>query len=483
MKRARDETTKKLVGEELDYAIERVVEDGNVSGLRELLETYDDVTERVIKRGGLKALHYAAWHGYVDVAKLLIQYGANVNAVDNYDVSVLYCASHYSDSVPLTLELLCFGAKIDKYTLEDDNTGLLAPIEERLEKLRNGERRITNLCSNKENKFKWNLAFCLTLKYKVAAFKAYYSIRSFITYHGIFMASGYDLGDESIWKKEVHEEDESESDEGDESESSKKLVGEELDDAIYEVVQDGNVSGLRELLETYDDVTERDIDRDGMKALHIAARYGHIDVSKLLIEYGADVDRDENLHVASELGHVEIAKLLIQNGADVNAVDEYDYTSLHFAAAYGYVDVVKSLIQNGANVNAVDKDNKSVLYFASFDSGSAPIILELLCFGAKIDKKALEYDKTGLLVQIEERSEKLRNGERRITNLCSNEENKYKWNLAFCLTLKHKVAAFKAYYSIRSFITYHGIFMASGYDLGKKSIWTFKSVKDSQTDG
>jgi hypothetical protein len=219
MKRARDETTKKLEGEELNKAIKKVVVDGNVSGLRELLETYDDLTERVINRVGWKALHYAVRFRRIDHAKLLIQYGANVNAVNDWGSSVLYYASCYSTSVPLTLELLCLGAKIDKKALEDDETGLFVQIEVRLEKLRNGERRITNLCSNEENKYKWNLAFCLTLKYKVAAFKAYYSIRSFITYNGIFMAPGYDLGDESIWKKEVHEEDESESDEGDESES------------------------------------------------------------------------------------------------------------------------------------------------------------------------------------------------------------------------------------------------------------------------
>ena len=228
------------------------------------------------------------------------------------------------------------------------------------------------------------------------------------------MASGFDLGDESIWKKEVYEEDE--------SESSKKLVGKELDDAIYKVVLDGNVSGLRELLETYDDVTERGICSNGSKALHLAAWYRHVDVAKLLIQYGAEI-------------------------------------------------------------NAVDNWGHSVLCYASFYSKSVSLILELLCLGAKIDTKARRWDQTGLLVPIEERLEKLRNGERCITNLCSNEENKYKWNLAFCLTLKYKVAAFKAYYSIRSFITYHGIFMASGYDLGKKSIWTFKSVKDSQTDG
>jgi hypothetical protein len=205
-----DKTTKKLVGKELNDAIKNVMLNGNVSGLRELLETYDDVTERDMYHG-LKALHLAGECGDVDTAKLLIQYGANVNAVDNRGVSVLYYASFYCNygtfypckSVPLILELLCSGAKIDKKALQYDNSGLLVQIEERLEKLRNGERCITNLCSNEENKFKWNLAICLTLKAKVPAFRVYYKVCSFITYHGIFMASGYDLGKKSIWRKYV----------------------------------------------------------------------------------------------------------------------------------------------------------------------------------------------------------------------------------------------------------------------------------------
>jgi ankyrin repeat protein len=221
------------------------------------------------------------------------------------------------------------------------------------------------------------------------------------------------------------------------------LVGKELDDAIYEVVKDGNVSGLRELLETYDDVTERDIYYDlGWKALHVSTWKGYVDV----------------------------AKLLILNGAAVNAVDSHNKTSLHVAGQWGCVDVAKLLIQNGAYVNAVDEDNYSVLSYAS-SFKKVPLTLELLCLGAKIDKNALEDDMTGLLAPIEERLEKLRNSERFITNLCSNEENKFMWNLAFCLTLKAKVPAFKVYYKVCSFITYHGIFMASGYDLGKESIW------------
>ena len=59
----------------------------------------------------------------------------------------------------------------------------------------------TTLMSDEESRFMWNLAFLFTVKHRVAAFKAYYSIRSFITYNGIFMAHGYDAGVESLWRK------------------------------------------------------------------------------------------------------------------------------------------------------------------------------------------------------------------------------------------------------------------------------------------
>ena len=53
----------------------------------------------------------------------------------------------------------------------------------------------------------WNLAFSFTTQHPAAAFKAYYTIRSFITFHGMFMANGYDLGEVSVWKRTFEEED------------------------------------------------------------------------------------------------------------------------------------------------------------------------------------------------------------------------------------------------------------------------------------
>ena len=53
----------------------------------------------------------------------------------------------------------------------------------------------------------WNLAFCWTIAYR-CLIQSILCDSSFITFHGIFMAPGYELGEDSIvedktWRKEV----------------------------------------------------------------------------------------------------------------------------------------------------------------------------------------------------------------------------------------------------------------------------------------
>ena len=53
--------------------------------------------------------------------------------------------------------------------------------------------------------------------------------------------------------------------------------------------------------------------------------------------------KTNRLHLAAHKGHVDVVKVLIQNGADVNTVTENKWTALHHSAKHGHVDVVKVL--------------------------------------------------------------------------------------------------------------------------------------------
>ena len=94
---------------------------------------------------------------------------------------------------------------------------------------------------------------------------------------------------------------------------------------------------------------------------------------------------------------------MIENGgADVNAVNKWYRTALHIAARDGHVDVVKVLLQNGADVNALT-GNKSTALHEAVECQQIRCTLHLLCFGAQIDEKAIKDDRTELLEPIENR--------------------------------------------------------------------------------
>ena len=96
----------------------------------------------------------------------------------------------------------------------------------------------------------------------------------------------------------------------------------------------------------------------GGKALSCAVESGDIGITKRLIEAGADVNEDNVLKIAAVNNNVEMAKLLIDAGADVNARDGHGETALMKAAEKGNLEIVRLLIEKGA------ENDRSVLLSA-----------------------------------------------------------------------------------------------------------------------
>lgn len=76
--------------------------------------------------------------------------------------------------------------------------------------------------------------------------------------------------------------------------------------------------------------------------LIIACSAGHLDIVKLFLSKGANVNgctdqgRSGLLYACSK-NHEEIAKLLLDNHADINLQDKFGATPLHRAASVGHI--------------------------------------------------------------------------------------------------------------------------------------------------
>ena len=109
-------------------------------------------------------------------------------------------------------------------------------------------------------------------------------------------------------------------------------------------------------------------DEDGWTPLHVASRRNRIEIAKLLIDRGADVEAKVDgwtpLHLASYWNRIETAKLLLERGADVNAKDNEGATPLHLASWNNCIEIAKLLIDAGADVRAEDNEGRTPLHRA-----------------------------------------------------------------------------------------------------------------------
>ncbi len=167
---------------------------------------------------------------------------------------------------------------------------------------------------------------------------------------------------------------------------------------LHVAARHGHTEVAKILLEAGADVHAKV--KDGVTPLHWAAYYGHTKVVKILLKAGAKHDARNDggftpLHQAALLGHTEAAKILLKAGAEVNAKNKYGHTPLHLAALRGQAETIKLLLKAEAEVNTKTKNGFTPLHLAAEGghTGAAKILLEA---GAEVNTKDNWYGMTPL---------------------------------------------------------------------------------------
>jgi len=147
------------------------------------------------------------------------------------------------------------------------------------------------------------------------------------------------------------------------------LGDEDGNTAVFTAVEHRRLDDLRTLLSRGGNLNHRNNKGDTVLTQEIIREEPSLDVVKLLIELGADVNAATNLH-ASFRGWgraLDIAPTLIASGANVNAKDNDSVSPLALAVSETKcpISTLEALVRAGAVIDSVDSEGMTPLLHAS----------------------------------------------------------------------------------------------------------------------
>ena len=150
-----------------------------------------------------------------------------------------------------------------------------------------------------------------------------------------------------------------------------------------------HVEVMKLLIEGGADVDVEGTNKYGL--LFTACRSGKSEVVRLLVEAGSGSGTAKDggvwangLRRAAGRGHVDVVRLLVDTGVEVECVDGDGKTALCSASRGGRVDVVRALVgEGGADVNKAGRGGWTPLMWASLE-GKEDAVRVLLELGADV---------------------------------------------------------------------------------------------------
>jgi ankyrin repeat protein len=156
---------------------------------------------------------------------------------------------------------------------------------------------------------------------------------------------------------------------------------------FHMAAMNGNLNNLIQCIQN-DGINIEATNTHGYTALHLACRYGHLNVVDYLIQTchvnvstceSPRVSGYNSLHIACIHGHYNVVEYLLQqNHIHVDTKDQQGNTSLHHACRGQYIEIVQYLIEVcHADVNVRNDHEATILHCVSMD-GSLEILQYLM---------------------------------------------------------------------------------------------------------
>jgi ankyrin repeat protein len=149
------------------------------------------------------------------------------------------------------------------------------------------------------------------------------------------------------------------------------LIAADPDLDVYEASALGYLDRLRERLDD-DPAAVTALSADGYTALHFASYFAKPEAARVLLERGALVGsvaenemRVQPLHSAAAGRHIEICRLLLAAGAEVDARQAGGFTPLHEAAQNGDPEMVELFLSAGADPTSATDDGRTAADIAA----------------------------------------------------------------------------------------------------------------------
>lgn len=139
---------------------------------------------------------------------------------------------------------------------------------------------------------------------------------------------------------------------------------------LFNAVRSGNIAEVKRCLAAGAKINSREIVRTKPRLDDPSAK--------------TETQGDTPLMIASYDGRLEVVKLLLAHGADVNLTGEAGYTPLMHAMRHRHADVAVLLLKNGAKPDQRNENGQTAICFAANENDAALVTL-LLDLGADIN--------------------------------------------------------------------------------------------------